>query len=415
MSELKIAGNMCNSDDFYSKFTLGARLGCGMSSTVYECLYVDPSRNHVKLAVKIVDLLKGDISEEALRKEVEREIDLLEVLNGHPSIINIVTSMETIANIFIITDLCEEGDLYDYMSERITLPSSTTMKVMQQLISALTYIHSRFIAHRDIKLENILISNRYNLIIKLADFGAAVRLVHDKELTEIVGTPTYYAPELIKTAMGEAIGYGRKVDVWACGVVMYSLLLGRPPFSKRQPNLLYRTIMKGSYDKNDSLWQNMKPKLKMMIEKMLDIDPQTRIETKELQKICNQSFFAFRFPALSGRKTTGHISFFAVSIAVRACIRFYQSMIIKVSVAKEDPFSFRRGREILTSMALEIYGHWIKRDAAGHYGSLHSGFKHQTTDVKSAAYTNTLAPISQTNTSELEYVDVSLTDNSQIS
>lgn len=360
-SNLQLHWNQHSVDDFYSHYSLEETLGNGMSSVVYKCS--SRSNKGSKFAVKIVDLLKGDLSESALREEVMREIEILENVSNHSNITSIVTYMETIANIFIVMDLCEEGDLYDFMNERVTLKAPQTIIIMKQLVCAIRYIHSEFIVHRDVKLENILLTNRKELSIKLADFGLAVRVTTDTEITEIVGTPTYYAPELILTAKGQANGYGREVDVWACGVVMYTLMIGHAPFQHRRQIVMLRLITNGNYDREDDMWKSLKPKLKCLIERIFVVDPKVRLTSKELEKEIIDAGLGKKFSYKRSKKQRSFSSLRVVAIVVLACIRISRmSLTINSEKAKEDPFSCRQGREIIISMAMEIYGHWIKRD-----------------------------------------------------
>lgn len=135
---------------------------------------------------------------------------------------------------------------------------------MKQLFEAVEYIHSNDVVHRDLKPENILLDDNYN--IKVTDFGFA-RVIEPKErLTDLCGTPGYLAPELLRASMYEdAEGYGKEVDLWACGVIMYTLLVGFPPFWHRKQMVMLRNIMAGKYEFCSPEWDDITEEAKDLV------------------------------------------------------------------------------------------------------------------------------------------------------
>lgn len=165
---------------------------------------------------------------------------------------------------------------------------------MKQLFEAVEYIHSHNVVHRDLKPENILLDDNYN--IKVTDFGFARVIEPNEKLFDLCGTPGYLSPELLFASMNEdAEGYGKEVDLWACGVIMYTLLVGFPPFWHRKQMIMLRNIMEGKYEFCSPEWDDITEEAKDLvcvclqlcsfictiyipkIRKLLDTDPARRI------------------------------------------------------------------------------------------------------------------------------------------
>lgn len=180
-----------------------------------------------------------------------------------------------------------KGELFDYMTEVVTVSEKRTRQIMMQLLDAISYIHARKIVHRDVKPENILLDE--NLNIKLADFGIASFIATDQDLRELMGTPGYLAPETVNCSMFDnAPGYGRPVDCWAAGVIMYTLLSGVPPFWHRRQMVMLRSIMEGSYSFSNPEWSDIRDICKDLISKLLTVDVIDRLTAPEALR---HSFF----------------------------------------------------------------------------------------------------------------------------
>ncbi|XP_014470243.1 PREDICTED: maternal embryonic leucine zipper kinase-like isoform X2 [Dinoponera quadriceps] len=176
----------------------------------------------------------------------------------------------------MVIEYCSGGELFDHIVEKNRLSEADSRKFFRQIVSAVAYMHNLGYAHRDLKPENVLLDKEENL--KLIDFGlcAKPRTGMQSHLYTSCGSPTYAAPELI---MGKKY-LGSEVDIWSMGVLLYALLCGFLPFDDNNLETLYKKILNGKYDEpywlsNDS---------KMLIRKMLQIDPAKRITIDEL---CN--------------------------------------------------------------------------------------------------------------------------------
>ena len=208
------------------------------------------------------------------------EIEILKSLN-HPDIVKIIEFYGTDEAYYIVNEYCSGGELYDkaigYMSE------TQISVIFKQILSGLSYLHSKNIVHRDLKLENILISDKeYVKItgeeyfdIKIIDFGNA--RIFDQTLTtnSIVGSSYYIAPEVFLRK------YSKECDLWSAGVILYMLIVGSPPFYGENDKKVISNIKTGIYDTSDKRWINASSEVKDLISKLLVYDPKKRLTAKE--------------------------------------------------------------------------------------------------------------------------------------
>jgi calcium-dependent protein kinase len=169
------------------------------------------------------------------------EVQILKKLD-HPNIIKLYEVYETEKTIYLVTEVCDGGELFYLIVEKKFLSEAQAANIMRQIFSAIAYLHEHNICHRDIKPENILLKEKNNIkSIKLIDFGIA-KVFKDKEYEhQPKGTTMYLAPEIINGK------YGKEVDNWACGVILYILLCGRPPFYGKKIQSTLSSIKKGIF------------------------------------------------------------------------------------------------------------------------------------------------------------------------
>ena len=183
--------------------------------------------------------------EDLLDRVVATEVDILKSIH-HRNIIEFIAAYDTHRHTYLITELVNGGELFEYVAQRERLEESEARAVFRQVVGAVEYLHSRSICHRDLKLENILVQrtsvpsttgigtakSTEKLVIKLADFGLATRFdpTASHLLTQRCGSEEYAAPELI---MGQPYD-GRQTDIWALGVILFGMLTGELPFDPAQ-------------------------------------------------------------------------------------------------------------------------------------------------------------------------------------
>ena len=230
-----------------------------------------------KVAIKKIN----KSNEELLSPEIILdEIEILKSLS-HPDIVKIIEFYETKEAYYIVNEFCSGGELFEKALGNL---SETQISVIfKQILSGLSYLHSKNIMHRDLKLENILISDREYLTItgeeyldiKIIDFGNAI--IFDKTLSNnsIVGSIYYIAPEVFLKK------YSKECDLWSAGVILYMLIVGSPPFSGDSDKKIISKIKTGIYDKNIKRWINSSNEVKDLISKLLVYDPKKRLTAIE--------------------------------------------------------------------------------------------------------------------------------------
>lgn len=208
--------------------------------------------------------------------EIFNEINMLKKID-HPNIIKIFEFYNTSDAYYIAMEYCEGGELFEEIMKKAPFTEEYSAYIMYQVISALFYCHSLNIIHRDIKPENILIERKEDKIlrVKICDLGSATIFSRGHYERKIVGSSYYIAPEVLKK------NYNEKCDVWSCGVILYILLSGEPPFPGDSDSEIIENVMVGMYYLNKSPWFNVSKDAKNLIDKMLKYSPYNRISMSD--------------------------------------------------------------------------------------------------------------------------------------
>lgn len=346
--------------EFYAKYEIKEVLGRGVSSTVRRCLDKNTGK---EFAVKIIDLTgekDNEFQMEELRVATKKEMNVLRMCAQHPYIIELHETFESATFIFLVFEMCRKGELFDYLTEVVTLSEKRARQIMRQLLEAVAFVHSKRIVHRDLKPENILLDD--TLTVKLSDFGFASVINTEHELMDLCGTPGYLAPEVLKVSMyDEVAGYGRPVDMWAIGVIMYTLLVGCPPFWHRKQMYMLRAIMEGKYSFHNPEWDDISDAPKDLISRLLVVDPSKRLTADE----------ALEHPFFKWEERVEHKQFFpkrlfkasvlAVIATNRIRVLHLSPPPISLDAVRHDPYCFKNIRKHIDAGAFRIYGHWVKK------------------------------------------------------
>jgi calcium-dependent protein kinase len=174
-----------------------------------------------------------------------------------------------------VLEYCLGGELFDKIIKLKSLSEMRTAKIMQQILSAIVYCHSHNICHRDLKPENLLLEeDSIDSNIKVIDFGTSKWFKKNERMKEKFGTPYYIAPEVLKK------DYNEKCDVWSCGVILYIMLSGYPPFGGKNNEQIMKKVLEGSFNFNKKEWNIISDKAKLLITKMLTYSAEVRISAE---------------------------------------------------------------------------------------------------------------------------------------
>jgi len=350
---------------FYQRYEPKDVLGRGASSTVRRCILKETGE---QFAVKIIDVSQQKLIDADgldIREQTFREVAILRMVQGHENIIELVDVFESSTYIFLVFELCPHGELFDYLTTQVTLSEKNARRIMKQIFEAVRYCHSKNIVHRDIKPENILLDKEYN--VKLTDFGFAKTIDPGERLYEVCGTPGYLAPELLRSGMverDECDGYGIEVDIWACGVILYTLLVGFPPFWHRKQLLMIRSIMEARYSFSNTEWREVTQAPKDLISKILVVDYQQR---PSVEKCLHHEFFRYRRDSVTPASSfKPRVYFKRIIVCVRFTIRLRRLKAtpqpISLRTVHLDPYRVRTLRKQIDGAAFRIYGHWVKKN-----------------------------------------------------
>merc|ERR1719234_1481960 len=226
----------------------------------------------------------------------------------HPNIVRLHDGIQEESFHYLVFDLVTGGELFEDIVAREFYSEADASHCIQQILESVNHCHSNGVVHRDLKPENLILSEKpkpqpENLLlaskskgaaVKLADFGLAIEVQGDQQAWfGFAGTPGYLSPEVLKKEP-----YGKPVDIWACGVILYILLVGYPPFWDEDQHRLYAQIKAGAYDYPSPEWDTVTPEAKNLINQMLTVNPAKRIRAEEALKhpwICQRERVASVF------------------------------------------------------------------------------------------------------------------------
>ena len=254
---------------FEQKYYAGERvLGEGMSGPVL--LYYSRDSN-MPVAVKTLVLDNIPSSRHTmLLSEVEIYLRV-----SHPNVVKLIEVFEEPGKIHLIMEVCTGGELYERLASRERYDEQTASRVTRQMLSAVAYLHSLQICHRDLKLENWLYQDSSDdSSIKLCDFGFGSFVHRDTFLTATLGSVHYVAPEVL------AGQYGLSCDVWSIGVIVYMLLSGAPPFDGHNDKAIMAQVRSGKFAFHGKLWETVSENAKDFITALLRVDPHSRLSAE---------------------------------------------------------------------------------------------------------------------------------------
>lgn len=245
-------------------YQIHQQLGKGAFGKVVKAFHL-PSKEY--RAIKIINTKNLNNDD---KTKIFQEIKILSKLD-HPNIIKIYEYFISSRNIYIVMEMLNGGELFDKIISNEKFSEVEAANTMKEILSAVQFCHDRKIVHRDLKPENILVEGTTTKII---DFGTSRKFETDKLMSNFHGTPYYVAPEVLSEK------YNEKCDIWSCGVIMYILLCGHPPFNGRNDVEIMENVRIGTYTFGKK-FTNISKEAIDLIKKMLEIDIKKRFSAKQ--------------------------------------------------------------------------------------------------------------------------------------
>ncbi|XP_078421677.1 calcium/calmodulin-dependent protein kinase type II subunit beta-like isoform X6 [Cetorhinus maximus] len=270
---------------FSDEYQLYEELGKGAFSIVRRCVKLSTGQEY---AAKIINTKKLSARD---HQKLEREARICRLLK-HSNIVRLHDSISEEGFHYLVFDLVTGGELFEDIVAREYYSEADASHCIQQILEAVLHCHQMGVVHRDLKPENLLLASKCKgAAVKLADFGLAIEVQGEQQAWfGFAGTPGYLSPEVLRKE-----AYGKPVDIWACGVILYILLVGYPPFWDEDQHKLYQQIKAGAYDFPSPEWDTVTPEAKNLINQMLTINPAKRITATEALKhpwVCQRSTVA---------------------------------------------------------------------------------------------------------------------------
>ncbi|CAJ1967313.1 unnamed protein product [Sphenostylis stenocarpa] len=253
-----------NLRDFYS---LGPKLGQGQFGTTFLCVEKATGKDYACKSIMKRKLVTDEDVE-----DVRREIQIMHHLSGSPNVISIKEAFEDAVAVHVVMELCAGGELFDRIVERGHYTERKAAKLARTIVGVIESCHALGVMHRDLKPENFLFVNQQEEApLKAIDFGLSTFFKPGEIFNDVVGSPYYVAPEVLRKR------YGPQADVWSAGVIIYILLCGVPPFWGESEQEIFDSILHFELDFKSDPWPSISASAKDLVKKMLVRDPSKRI------------------------------------------------------------------------------------------------------------------------------------------
>uniref|UniRef100_A0A669C037 non-specific serine/threonine protein kinase n=1 Tax=Oreochromis niloticus TaxID=8128 RepID=A0A669C037_ORENI len=261
-----------NVEEFYD---IGDELGSGQFAVVRRCRH---RTTGVEFAAKFIKKRRSKSSRRGVtREDIEREVNILKEIQ-HPNVIALHEVFENKAEVILILELVAGGELFDFLAEKESLSEEEATQFLKQILDGVHYLHSKRIAHFDLKPENIMLLNRSvpHPRIKIIDFGLAHKIDFGNDFKNIFGTPEFVAPEVVNY---EPLGL--EADMWSVGVITYILLSGASPFLGDNKQETLANVSAVDYTFDEEFFSSTSMLAKDFIARLLVKDPKKRMTIQD--------------------------------------------------------------------------------------------------------------------------------------
>ncbi|KAG6394082.1 hypothetical protein SASPL_144661 [Salvia splendens] len=259
-------------EDLKSKYSIGKELGKGQFGVTYACTDAATGRQYACKSI-----LKRKLVSRSDREDMKREVHIMQHLSGQPNIVEFRGAYEDRHSVHLVMELCGGGELFDRIIAKGHYSEKDASDLCRQIVNVVDHCHFMGVMHRDLKPENFLLSSKEEkAMLKATDFGLSVFIEEGKVYRNIVGSAYYVAPEVLKRS------YGKEMDVWSAGVILYILLSGVPPFWAETEKGIFDAILKEEVDFVSQPWPSISNSGKDLVRKMLTKDPKKRITSSEV-------------------------------------------------------------------------------------------------------------------------------------
>nr|AHN49725.1 calcium-dependent protein kinase 1 [Hippeastrum hybrid cultivar] len=258
--------------DVRSFYTFGKVLGRGQFGVTYLC-----TENSTGLLYACKSISKRRLKNKNDREDIKREILIMQHLTGQANIVEFKGAYEDRHSVNLVLELCAGGELFDKIIAKGHYTEKAAAGICRAIVNVVNICHFMGVIHRDLKPENFLLSTKdKGAMLKATDFGLSVFIEEGKVYRDIVGSAYYVAPEVLKR------GYGKEIDIWSAGIILYILLSGVPPFWAENEKGIFDAILQGDIDFESPPWPSISNSAKDLIRKMLTQDPKKRITAAQV-------------------------------------------------------------------------------------------------------------------------------------
>nr|BAX24557.1 calcium dependent protein kinase isoform 2 [Nicotiana benthamiana] len=259
-------------EDVRVHYTLGKELGRGQFGVTYLCTEISTGQQYACKSIS-----KKKLVTKADKDDMRREIQIMQHLSGQPNIVEFKGAYEDKGSVYLVMELCGGGELFDRIIAKGHYSERAAATMCRAIVNVVHVCNFMGVLHRDLKPENFLLSDKSeNAALKITDFGLSVFIQEGKLYKDIVGSAYYVAPEVLRRS------YGKEIDVWSAGVMLYILLSGVPPFWAETEKGIFDAILKGHIDFESEPWPSVSSSAKDLVRKMLTKDPKKRITAAQV-------------------------------------------------------------------------------------------------------------------------------------